>query len=110
MLVSRVWHELPVRFSSLELDEFVVMPNHVHGVLWLIETSAAQRVSLGAVVGALKSLATHEINALLGRTGPLWQRNYYERVVRDEAELTAIRRYIEENPLRLALDAENPDR
>ncbi len=47
---------------------------------------------------------------MLGRTGPLWQRNYYERVVRSEAELDAMRKYIDENPLRWALDSENPER
>ena len=112
-LVNRVWHELPDRFPSLEIDHFVVMPNHVHGLLWLLDASTSpseQHVSLGAVVGAFKSLATREVNALLRRAGSLWQRNYYERVVRSEAELDAIRKYIDENPLRWALDAENPDR
>jgi REP element-mobilizing transposase RayT len=109
-VVARIWHELPGRFPSLDLDRFVVMPNHVHGVLWLTETSVAQRVSLSAAVGAFKSLAAREINALIGRTGSVWQRGYYERVVRNEAELTAIRRYIDQNPPRWALDAENPDR
>ena len=67
-------------------------------------------MSLGAIVGAFKSLVTREVNAMLGRTGPLWQRNYYERVVRSEAELDAMRKYIDENPLRWALDSENPER
>ena len=109
-LVTRLWHGLPNRFPLVELDHFDVMPNHVHSLLWLTEESAEQPVILGAIVGAFKSLAAREINAMLGRTGPLWQRNYYERVVRDETEPTAIRKYIEENPLRWALDAENPDR
>ncbi|MEK7693310.1 MAG: hypothetical protein AAB349_03890 [Chloroflexota bacterium] len=55
-------------------------------------------------------MVTREVNAMLGRTGPLWQRNYYERVVRSEAELDAMRKYIDENPLRWALDSENPER
>ncbi len=85
------------------------MPNHVHGVLWITDVPTSRRTSLGAIVGAFKSLAAHEVNAMLKRTGSLWQRNYYERVVRNEAELTAIRKYIDENPLHWALDAENPD-
>ena len=108
--VSRVWHDLPARFQTIELDHFVVMPNHVHGLLWINDVPAPQRESLGAIVGAFKSLAAREVNTALKRTGTLWQRNYYERVVRNEAELTAIRKYIIDNPLRWAIDAENPDR
>lgn len=110
--VLRVWHDLPSRFPPVELDHLVVMPNHVHGLLWILDAdpSTSVRPRLGDVIGAFKSLATREANAVLNRSGSLWQRNYYERVVRNEAELTAIRRYIEENPLRWALDAENPDR
>ena len=108
--MSRVWHELPSRFPGLELDTFVVMPNHVHAVLWLTDAPAPQQTSLGAIVGVFKSLAAREVNALLKRTGVFWQRNYYERIVRNDAELLAIRNYVDENPLRWALDAENPDR
>ena len=108
--VSRVWRELPSRFPAVELDHFIIMPNHVHGLLWIADVSEPQRESLGAIIGAFKSLAPREVNAMLKRKGSLWQRNYYERVVRNEAELNAIRRYIDENPLRWALDAENPNR
>lgn len=108
--VSRVWQDLTSRFPTIEVDHFVVMPNHVHGLLWITDAPAPQQVSLGTIVGAFKSLAAREVNLMLKRTGSLWQRNYYERVVRSEAELNAIRRYIDENPLRWALDAENPER
>jgi REP element-mobilizing transposase RayT len=108
--VSRVWNALPSRFPSVVLDEFVVMPNHVHGLLWIADVPLPQRSSLGAIVGAFKSLAAREVNAAVKRTGSLWQRYYYERIVRNEAELGAIRQYILDNPLRWALDAENPER
>ncbi len=108
--MSRVWRELPSRFPAVELDHFVIMPNHVHGLLWIADAPEPRRESLGAIVGAFKSLAAREVNALLKRKGSLWQRNYYERIVRNEAEVNAIRRYIDENPLRWALDAENPER
>jgi REP element-mobilizing transposase RayT len=108
--VSRVWQALLSRFPTLELDEFVVMPNHVHGLLWITQRPDQRPENLSAIVGAFKSLAAREVNITIERTGSLWQRNYYERVVRDEAELNAIRQYIADNPLRWALDAENPDR
>jgi putative transposase len=109
--VLAVWQDLPVRFPAVELDAFVVMPNHVHGVMWLVEPGAASSAPpLGEVLRAFKSLTAQAINRLNGTTGAVWQRNYFERVVRDEAELQVIRRYIVENPLRWALDHENPRR
>jgi len=99
------------------------MPNHLHGVV-VFQTgpvdyadndaprrTSVQRGSLGAVVGNFKSVSTRRINGL--RRTPavrVWQRNYYERVIRDEAELRRVRDYIAVNPLRWALDRENPER
>lgn len=107
--VLGVWNALPQRFAEVELDAFVVMPNHVHGIIWLVERDDAKGRTLGDLIGAFKSLSTRELNHLLGRSGAIWQRNYFERVVRNERELNAIRRYIDENPSRWALDHENPD-
>ncbi|MCK4298288.1 MAG: transposase [Planctomycetes bacterium] len=60
---------------------------------------------------ALKSVSAVRVNRLLGRSGrPLWQRNYYDRIVRDENELNRIRQYIAENPARWDMDPENPAR
>ena len=60
---------------------------------------------------ALKSISAVRVNRLLGRTGhPLWQRNYYDRIVRNEDELNRIRQYISENPGRWDMDRENPAR
>jgi putative transposase len=61
------------------------------------------------VVRAFKSISAIHANQRLGRAGqPLWQRNYYEHIIRDEADLARIRRYIIENPSRWAMDRENP--
>jgi REP element-mobilizing transposase RayT len=90
------------------LDAFVVMPNHVHGVLQ-IPPSAEKGVTLGVVLGAFKSLSAREVNGLIGRSQrPLWQRNYYERYIRDELSLNEIRRYINDNPKNWLHDGENP--
>jgi putative transposase len=111
------------------------MPNHVHGIVVLPDTEPdvgatpvvardrevrrATRTlapTLGRVVGAFKSAATVEyIRGVKTRGWPkfrqrLWQRNYYEHVIRNETSLNRIRRYIDENPARWALDDENPDR
>ncbi len=63
------------------------------------------------MVGSFKSAATRGINRLRGCPGtPVWQRNYHDHIIRDEKELLRVRTYIRENPLRWALDPENPDR
>jgi REP element-mobilizing transposase RayT len=100
-LVEREWVALPTRFPYLELDAFVVMPNHLHGIVVL---RAGQAPPLPVVVGSFKSGCSRHA----GRA--LWQRGFHERVIRDERELARIRQYVAENPLRWALDRENPDR
>ena len=115
-------------YEELFEDEFVVMPNHVHGIIWIVGDNnvGAQRRcaptkpggvtpnnvapgSLGAIVRAFKSAVTKRINALRGTPGArVWQRNYYEHIIRNERALNAIRRYIAENPQRWHLDRYNP--
>jgi len=104
-------------------EEFVVMPNHVHGIVWIVDDGTAtvgasgrsplhahpqlSQKSLGAFVAGFKSSVTKRIRDELNTTG-IWQRNYYDRILRNERELDAIRKYIETNPLRWAEDEENP--
>jgi REP element-mobilizing transposase RayT len=116
------WYELPQHFSYLGLDVFVIMPNHVHGIIVLNGVGAqhaapprgglrpnVQAGSLGAVVRSFKSAVSKQINELQGTPGmPVWQRNYYEHVIRNAEELHRIRQYIVNNPLQWALDRENP--
>jgi len=118
-MVQSVWEALPERFSGFESDAFVVMPNHVHGIVTFVgagqalpeENGAASSApTLGDVVRAFKSLSAIRVNRLLRRFGPLWQRNYYEHVIRNERELEKIREYMATNPLKWALDRENPQR
>jgi len=107
------------------LDEFVIMPNHVHFVLWLPgnqnagaglapptdhEGTARRAPTLGDVVCAFKSISAIAVNKRLHRQGvPVWQRNYFEHVVRNERELNAIRQYITYNPMMWERDCENPE-
>lgn len=123
MLVESVWNGLTEHFPSIGFDAFVVMPNHVHFIVTIVvpgedeDDGAAQEnratqgcaPTLAQVVGAFKSISAAQVNSLLSRTGqPLWQRNYYERVVRNEAELNGFRDYIIHNPLKWEDDTENP--
>ncbi|MFZ0936369.1 MAG: transposase [Bryobacteraceae bacterium] len=93
------WEEIPQHFPKVQLDAFVVMPNHVHGVLLFGENPerAGHARPLQVVVGSFKA-------AVSRRLGLVWQRSYWERVVRSGDELDQIRAYIEDNPLRWRVD------
>ena len=112
-LVANAWKWLEAQYSYVGLDEYVIMPNHLHGIIMIAadENSApTRRKPLGRLVGAFKTVSTKQVNLSRGTPGShLWQRNYYERVIRDEDELHSVREYIVNNPLQWDLDAENPD-
>jgi len=125
-MVTAEWLALPARFPTIELDAFVVMPNHLHGIIvtTTIPVGAAlvaapmpsikTTPSLGSIVGAFKSRATVEYilgvktHAWPAFHGRLWQRNYYEHVIRNDESLDRIRQYIYDNPARWAHDPDNP--
>jgi REP element-mobilizing transposase RayT len=131
------WQGIPDHFPQVQLDEFVVMPNHLHGIIVLDDfvgarhaspgscTSVISRTthasplqgissgpkprSIGAIVGAFKSAVTKRINTLRDNPGcPVWQRNYYEHVIRNETDLANIRQYIVNNSLKWDQDENNP--
>ncbi len=119
-MVETLWLALPSRFPRIALDEYVVMPNHFHGVVVFhaptITNGATTKVvpTIGDVVGAWKSLTTNAyIQGVEDFGWPnfpkrLWQRNYYEHIIRSERDLDAIREYIRLNPTCWEKDAENP--
>lgn len=102
------WKWLAVKFSRVRLDEFILMPDHVHGILWLAEpgrggsSAAATRLtSLTQIVGAFKTMSARDINWRLKTPGnAVWERSFYERVIRNESELNRFRQYISDNPRR----------
>ena len=118
-IVEKCWAEIPNHFPHVVLDEYVIMPNHIHGIIIINATGSPVgpthaapgpgRQSIGAIVGAFKSAATKCINQCRDSPGvTLWQRNYYERVIRDDRELDAIRQYIADNPARWSEDENHP--
>ena len=112
--VRSVWLGLPARFPRVVLDEFVIMPNHLHGIVILAPTPASKDATssaptLGTIIRAFKSISAIQSNRMLNRSGlPFWQRNYYEHLIRDEEELNIIRRYICDNPRNWLEDPDNP--
>lgn len=116
--VAATWSAIPEHFPHTLLDAFVVMPNHVHGVI-VIPVGAQHAApssrfavpsgSLAAIVRSFKSAATKRINDFRGTPGePVWQRNYYEHVVRTEENLDRTREYIVGNPALWEKDDLNP--
>jgi putative transposase len=111
--------------KNIELDSFVVMPNHFHGIVVISGNGrgvlqyapTANQTSLrspsqtiGAIVRGFKSITTKRINIIRNTRGmPVWQRNYYEHIIRTEDELTSLREYIINNPEQWSFDNENPD-
>ncbi len=109
--------------AHVELDEWIVMPNHVHLILIFLEIVLNERAtmsdnvfqnapvgSLGVVVGRYKTAVATRINQLRHTPGgKVWQRGYYERIIRNEREWRATQQYIQNNPTRWAEDRENLD-
>ena len=130
-LVQDAWIRMPA-FYPIRHEIWVVMPNHFHGLLWIEGTgeASAMRIlgasrslktdasplqrpigtkpnSLGAIIQNFKSITTRRIHQLSGSSGtPIWQRNYFERVVRDDKEMGRIRAYIQANPVNWLNDQE----
>jgi REP element-mobilizing transposase RayT len=121
-MVLAEWNRLPERFPQVVVDAFVVMPNHVHGILVITDPAptvgATTRVAptVGNIIGAFKSRVTVEYIRGVKTPGwppfrgRLWQRNYYEHIIRNERALNAIRQYIMENPRRWHRDREKEAR
>ncbi len=119
-IVMECWEWLPVQYSHVDLDEWVIMPNHFHGILVIAHAcrggsrtapTPTRHKPLGRLIGAFKTISTKRINEIRGTPGvPIWQRNYYEHVVRNEDDLLFTREYIVNNPARWADDENNPGR
>lgn len=115
-MVLAEWNSLPVRFPGLELDEFGVMPNHIHGIITIAHpVPGPPPPRLGDIVGAFKSLTTDLYIQAVKHSGwppfpgRLWQRNYHEHVIRSETSLNRIRQYILDNPASWTSDLEHPE-
>ena len=124
-IVREEWKRTAEVRPYVKLGEYIIMPNHVHGILFINyddDVGVSRRLtptekqsisptpgSLGAIMAQFKSIVTKRINALHNITGvPVWQRNYYEHIIRNQKELKRKTDYILDNPARWDEDAENP--
>ncbi len=121
-IVEKVWYNLTGHYQNIKLDTFTVMPNHIHGIIVLIDvddvgagfkpapTDLTKYYPLSEIIRAFKTFSARHVNELRITPGiPVWQRNYHEHIVLNEKELNLIREYIMNNPLRWQYDRENPD-
>jgi len=116
-IVRECWYELPAHYPGVHLDEFVVMPNHVHGILIFAEAVGTTLKSgvvvppsrnVAEVVRGFKTFSARRINEMTGATGaPVWQRGYYEHIIRTAKGFAAVRQYIRDNPGAWERDPEN---
>lgn len=123
-IAEALWLQIPLLRPNVTLDAFVVMPNHIHGLLVVTDrderapaggagdaerSSGPAAGSLGAIIGQYKSAVTKRVSALLGARGvSVWQRNYYEHIVRSDKALHQIREYVASNPAQWQLDSLHP--
>ena len=130
-MVQKWWHQIQKHFPNVELGAFVIMPNHIHGIIIITEGRGAvpapdddiqneqqgemtsprhrKKPTLGQIVAYFKYQSTKEMNALdgAGTITKFWQRNYHDRIIRNEHEMARIWDYIEANPSRWADDEKN---
>lgn len=111
-MVVEQWLKIPARFQQVVLKEFIVMPNHLHGIIEILLGEAmTTNTNLGNVVGAFKSLTTNAYIRSVHHHGwpifneKIWGRNYYEHVIRDEKSYLKIAEYIQTNPQKWSEDA-----
>jgi len=133
LIIDEFWLKIPDHFPNVELDEFIVMPNHVHGIIVINdellgkqnikqtnteggesnteggETPPLRKTTLGQVIAYYKYQTTKIINQVDDTPGVrIWQRNYYDRIIRHEKILELARQYIFQNPFRWDKDPSHP--
>ena len=149
MIVKNEWLRTSIIRPNIDIDEFVIMPNHLHGILIIVDNNHCRGVwpyaptmpyapttpyapaseteitpstnkpnqtsefkspsqTIGAIIRGFKSATTKQINVCRNSPGtPVWQRNYYEHIIRNDDELNRIRAYIKNNPVNWPQDKNN---
>ena len=124
-IVEKEWSRTSTIRPNIEIDIFVVMPNHFHGILVIngvgdscrgvLQYAPTERTfrspsqTVGAIIRGFKSTLAKKINQIRDTPGhPVWQRNYYEHVIPNEEDLNRIRQYVTENPMKWSEDENNP--
>jgi len=121
-IAQQCWLEIPKHFSNIELDEFIIMPSHLHGIIAIINGDSIvgnghayslhkkpQYQKLPVIIGSFKSAVTKQINQTYAANSFSWQKSYYDHIIRNEKSLQKIREYIRNNPAKWEEDIENEE-
>jgi len=113
-MIESIWSEIPYYYPHVDIDEFVVMPNHFHGIIVMCDEYGPPRgaaptvyLSLSDIIHRFKSLTTTRYRQLTKGSGKLWQRSFHDHIIRNEKSLTDIRKYMRENPAKWEQDENN---
>ena len=113
-IVNNQWNWMLEQYPYIDRDEFVIMPNHVHGILQIVGNGRDRSLrvqktkTISELIGAFKTTSSKIIH-LAGQLDFKWQKFFYDHIIRDEKELHIIREYIVNNPMSWELDKSNPD-
>jgi putative transposase len=105
-LVVACWLRLSNDYPFVSLDSRVLIPNHLHGIIWLGSDNSSQK-PLSQIVAAFKATSTSRVRKAFGSNTELWQRGFFEHIIRDDDDLFRIREYIDGTPTGWGLDPEN---
>jgi REP element-mobilizing transposase RayT len=98
-VVAREWRRIPGRYPRVKLDAWIIMPDHLHGILILEPAPDSLAASLGIVVGQFKTKSTKAVRGM-GYRGFAWQERFHEHIIETLEELERVRAYIQQNPQR----------
>ncbi|MFH2137254.1 MAG: transposase [Candidatus Omnitrophota bacterium] len=112
-IIDSQWNDLPNQYKNIELDQYIIMPNHLHGILIINKRTGASPVpTISNIIGSLKSKISVEYlqyinNENLNVCGQIWQRSFHDHIIRNDKSLNKIRNYITTNPENWENDIDN---
>ena len=112
-IINEQWIDIPNQYDNVQLDQYIIMPNHIHGILIINKRTGASPVpTLSSIIGSFKSKTSLKYlqyikNNNLNISGQIWQRSFYDHIIRTDRSLNAIREYITNNPQNWENDIDN---
>jgi putative transposase len=106
-IVTDCWMQFASDYTFVSLDAWTLMPNHMHGIIWLGSENPSHK-SLSRIIAAFKAMSTSRARQILDPQIILWQRGFFEHIIRDDSDLYRIREYVDLNAVNWAVDRENP--